>query len=178
MNDAEHAAQLLDKLNAVIAGETLTPTAEGAAGAPAEPKQLQYKTRKIYNRGTKAEPRYVVTFAAVVYGQPKEFTPVGDRIDLAATDDPAYLLARDGSVWLNEGENDGCGPRCPVSLRDKPLGEVATCCIAGDANVDTSAAVKLSLEMSGGAVALSKVWRNFSHAQRGEILRVIVALSQ
>ena len=171
-SEEDQMSALEAKLNAVIAGAPAAG-APTAAAASSEPKQLQFKTRKIYNFGSKAAPRFVVTFGAVVYGQPDGFVPVGDRVDLASADDPEFLVDRNGGIWLAEGENSGCGPRCPVSLRYQPLNQIVNQ-LGNKVTADTTSALMLCVQAQGPAIALSKVWRGLSHTQRTDILKVLV----
>lgn len=155
-------------LDAVIAGVPEAPAAGTAVIPP-----LQFKNRKLYNYGSKEKPRLVVSWKSVVYGQPEGFTTVGDRIELAATDDPDYLLDRDGGVWYAEGENKGCGPRCPVSVREMPVGQVNE-----QITDKVTAEVKVAFgDLCGiaGNTVLAKVWRSISIGHRKPIIDALIA---
>lgn len=171
-SERKHMEALASRLDAIIAGAPVVADTAAAVGE-AQPKMIQYKTRKIYNKGSKAQPRYVVTYDAQVYGQPDGFVAKGDRIEVALMDDKGFLMDADGGVWLNEGENDGCGPRCPPSLRDKPLTEVVES-LSDNVSADVKSALMLCVQAHGPSTMLLKVWRGLSHRQRDEIIKLLV----
>lgn len=169
-DEERHYARLSATLDSII--EAVPPPTQQGAN-PVQPKPMQYKTRKIYNKGSKAVPRYVVTFGAMVFGQPEGFIPVGDRIDVAMTDDPEFLVDANGGIWLNEGQNDGCGPRCPPGLHDKPLNQIVDA-LEGKVSDDVRSAINLVVQAHGPTVMLFKVWRGFSYSVRNEIIKALV----
>lgn len=94
---------------------TETTTVSAPEAAPKPPRRVE---RRVYVNHAKHGT--CVSFAAMVYLAPAglqfaaKSTPrlnftVGDG---ALTDD-------EGRAWLAAGENPGCGPRCPGSLREK-----------------------------------------------------------
>lgn len=168
-NEKNHFVALAAKLDAIIEGAPNTIT----GSSPTQPAQMRFKTRKIYNRGSKANPRYVITFDAQVYGQPDGFVAKGDRIDVALLDDKGFLVDAAGGIWLNEGENDGCGARCPGTLRDQPLNVIMDT-LGEQVNADAKSALMLCVQAHGPSVQLIKIWRSLSHAHRNEMIRVLV----
>jgi len=95
------------------ATETTTAAAAAPAAAPA---------RKIERRVYVDDKRYghCVSFDAMVFICPTGLTfPPKSTPRLTFTVGEGQLIDEAGGIWLAFGENPGCGPRCPVSLREK-----------------------------------------------------------
>lgn len=93
--------------------ESNTQATETTTPAPKPPRKVE---RRVYvdhkPNGT------CVSFKAAIYLCPAgiTFTPKSaPRLTFTVGD--GMLIDEGGGQWLEAGENPGCGPRCPVSLR-------------------------------------------------------------
>lgn len=111
---------MTENTETTIANES-TNAAEIAPVAPARPTPSIRVNRRVYVdhklHGT------CITLSAVVYVAPKaNMFPAksAPKVDFIVENgqDGVRVFDTDGNEWLAAGENPGCGPRCPVSMRE------------------------------------------------------------
>lgn len=123
------------------ATETATPAPAPVAEAPKPPRKIE---RRVYvghkQHGT------CVSFDAKVFLAPegREFAPKSAP-RLIFTVGEGQLVDEEGGIWLESCENPGCGPRCPVSLRE--------------------------MVVPGTTAKYGEIWRAMSHNDRAEIIK-------
>ena len=110
---------MTENTETTIANES-TNAAEIAPAAAARPTPRIRVNRRVYVdhklHGT------CITLSAVVYVAPKaNMFPAksAPKVDFIVENgqDGTRVFDLEGNEWLHAGENPGCGPRCPVSMR-------------------------------------------------------------